>query len=246
MSDANDNCAPRSVAPAPTTEPSEDESASTPRGPRRLSEELQRLIEAFAERSVRLREVLEVMHGRGYTMLLILLAFPFCTPIPLPGFSMPFGLVIAFIGFRLALGQKPWLPARLLDTTLPPKFFPRALAATRRLVRWLEFFLKPRLSYILHWRVARHGMGVMILVCGLLLILPFPLPFSNGLPAMTVLLLAAARIEEDGYVALAGGFVFLLSLAFFAAVFWGGAEVVNLIKDTFGDIFRPDDPAPQP
>jgi hypothetical protein len=37
-------------------------------------------------------------------------AFPFCTPIPLPGFSLPFGLVIAIIGLRLALGQKPWLP----------------------------------------------------------------------------------------------------------------------------------------
>ena len=57
--------------------------------PRRLSEELQRLIESFAERSVRLREVLEVMHGRGYTMLLILVTFPFCTPIPLPSFSAP-------------------------------------------------------------------------------------------------------------------------------------------------------------
>ncbi len=99
----------------------------------RLSAELGRLIAAFAERAVCLREVLEVTHGRGFNLILILLAFSFCTPIPLPGVSTPFGLVIAFIGLRLALGQKPWLPARLLDKQLPPRFFPRFLAATRQI-----------------------------------------------------------------------------------------------------------------
>jgi hypothetical protein len=112
--------------------------------PPRFSEDLERLIAAFAERAVRLRDVLEVMHSRGYTFLLIVLSFPFCTPIPLPGFSMPFGLAIAVIGLRLALGQKPWLPARLLDAKLPAKFFPRLLTATRRLARWLEIAVVAR------------------------------------------------------------------------------------------------------
>ncbi len=215
--------------------------------PPRFSEEIERLMAAFAERAVRLRDMLEVTHSRGYTVLLILLAFPFCTPIPLPGFSLPFGLVVAFMGLRLALGQRPWLPARLLDTRLPAKFFPRFLAGTRRLLRWLEFLLKPRLGHLLRSRLARQGMGSMIFVCGLLLTLPLPLPFSNGLPALTVLLLAAAMLGEDGYFALAGGVMFVLTLGFFALIFWGGAEVVNFFKESLGDVFRPDDfPAAQP
>lgn len=205
------------------------------------------MIAAFAERAVRLRDVLEVMHSRGYTVLLILLALPFCTPIPLPGLSAPFGLVIAFIGLRLALGRKPWLPARLLDTQLPPKFFPRFLAATRQLLRRLEHFLKPRLGHLVRWPLARRVMGAMICVCGLLMMLPLPIPFSNGLPALAVVLLAAAMLEEDGYFAIAGGGVFLLALAFFAAILWGGAEIVNFLKEAFGDVFGADDePATQP
>jgi len=213
---------------------------------RHLSEELQRLIETFAERSVRLREVLEVMRGRGYTMLLILLTFPFCTPIPLPGFSAPFGLVVAFIGLRLALLQKPWLPNWLLDKKLPARFFPRMLLATRRLASWLERFLKPRLRRVLNWRPVQHLMGVMILSCGILMMLPFPIPFSNGLPALAVLLLAAALLEEDGYVAIAGGLVFILTLAFFAAIFWGGAEVVDLVRELFRDLLNPEDAPSSP
>lgn len=205
------------------------------------------MIAAFAERAVRLRDVLEVMHNRGYTLLLILLALPFCTPIPLPGLSAPFGLVIAFIGLRLALGQKPWLPARLLDTQLPAKFFPRFLSATRRLLRWLEKFLKPRLGHLVRWPPARRMMGVMICLSGLLMTLPIPIPLSNGLPALAVLLLAAGMLEEDGGFAIAGGVVFILALAFFAAILWGGAEIVTFIKDFFGDVLKPDDaPATQP
>lgn len=218
-----------------------DATASAGNQRRRLSEELQFLIESFAERPVSLREVLGVLHTRGFTVLLIVLAFPFCTPIPLPGVSIPFGVVIAFVGLRLALGQKPWLPARLLDTRLPPKFFPRLLAATRRIVRFLEYFLRPRLVWFVRWRIARNVAGAMILVCGFLMVLPFPIPFSNGLPAMTVLLLAAATLEEDGYVAVAGGVLFLVSLTFFGVLFWGGAEAVSWIKDGVGGLLPLDD-----
>jgi hypothetical protein len=227
-----------SSSPSAAAAPSRSGEAS---GPHRLSDELQHLIALFAERSVRVREVLAVLHKRGYTVLLILLAFPFCTPVPLPGVSIPFGVVIAFIGLRLALGQKPWLPARLLDTELPPKFFPRLLGATRRLVRFLEYFLRPRFGGVLRWPVARQLVGVMIMVCGLLMILPFPLPFSNGLPAMTVLLLASAMLEEDGCAAVAGGAMFVLSLAYFAAIFWGGTEAVDFLRGLFGDYLQPDD-----
>lgn len=213
---------------------------------RRLSEELQRLIEAFAERSVRLREVLEIMHGRGYTMLLIVITFPFCTPLPMPGFSIPFGLVVAFIGLRLSLGQKPWLPARLLDIELPARFIPRVLAAARHLVRWLERMLKPRAQRLLNWRFMRHAMGIMIFACGLLMMLPLPIPFSNGLPALSVLLLSAAILEQDGCVAMAGGAVFVVTLGYFAAIFLGGAEIVELLSDRFGGIFPPDDLPAQP
>lgn len=209
--------------------------------PLKFSDELERLKAAFAERAVCLREVLDVTFHRGYTVLLILLAFPFCTPLPFPGLSMPFGLMIAFIGLRLSLRQKPWLPTQLLDTQLPATFFPRLLPATHRLMRWLELLLKPRLGALVRWRPMQQSMGAMIFVCGLLMLLPLPLPFSNGLPALTVLLLASAVLEEDGYCALAGSGVFLLTLAFFAAILRGGPEVASFLKNIVGGGFQPAD-----
>ena len=209
--------------------------------PRRLSEEIAALIAAFAERSVTLRELTEVLRGRAYTFLLVLLAVVFCTPIPLPGLSTPFGLVIAIIGFRLALRQKPWLPRRLLDTTVPPGFFARLLDAVRRPIRALEFFLRPRWSFLFKVRILHHGYGAIICACGILLLLPIPIPFSNSLPALTVVLIACAILERDGYCLAAGVGMFAVTLGFFAALSWGGAELVTWVWETFGGMVAPDD-----
>jgi hypothetical protein len=207
--------------------------------PRRLSEEISGLIATFADRPVCLREVLLVLQARAYTLLLILLALPFCTPIPLPGLSTPFGLVIAFIGFRLFLGQKPWLPQRLLDKELPPRFFARLLAGANRIIRLLEFFLRPRWKWLSRHRFLQSLYGGIICVSGLLLLLPLPIPFSNLFPALTIILFAAAILERDGYFVIAGFVAFGVALLYFAILFWGGAELAGWIDQKFEGIFDP-------
>jgi hypothetical protein len=211
---------------------------------RRLSDEIAALIASFAERSVTLGEIILVLRGRAYTLLLILLALPFCTPIPLPGVSLPFGLTIAVIGFRLALRQKPWLPARLLDTRVPPRFFARLLGAARRLIRALEFFLRPRWTALVRSGPLHHLYGAVICICGLLMLLPLPIPLSNGLPALTVVLIGSAILEDDGLCLAAGGAAFLATLAFFGAVTFGGAELAGWLRETLGAYVTPDDVEP--
>lgn len=199
-----------------------------------LSAELDDLIARFAERAVTLREVMAVMQGRGFTLLLVVLALPFCTPIPMMGLSAPFGLVIALIGLRMSLGQKPWLPARLLDTTLPPRFFATLLEAGRRVIRILEWGLRPRHMYLVDHRVLHHFYGVLIFLAGFLLLLPVPVPFANFFPAVVVVLTASALMQRDGYAALAAMALFAVTLGFFGVLAWGGAEGVNLVWDWLG------------
>lgn len=216
-------------------------SVPPPSQPLPLSQEITRLIETFAERSVQLREVMNVLRGRAYTALVIVLALPFCTPLPLPGVSTPFGLVIALIGFRLALRQTPWLPRPLLDTQVPARFFGRILTAARRLIRALEVILRPRWTYLLDAKALHHGYGAIICVSGLLLLLPLPVPFTNGLPALTIVLIACGILERDGYFVVAGLAMFALTLCFFGALLWGGTEAFSWLRETLRGIIEPDD-----
>jgi hypothetical protein len=201
-------------------------------GQPRLSQELVRLVELFSQREVRLRELVEVLHGRGYMLLLFLVSLPFCTPVPLMGLSTPFGLLVAVIGFRLMLRQQPWLPARLLDLRLPPRFLSAVLRGSRRIVAVLEWLLRPRLCVLVDQGVVHHVHGAIILCCGLLLLLPLPIPFTNFMPAVVVVLTAAAILERDGLCAILAGLMFVLTLAFFLLVFWGGAEAIAWLRDT--------------
>jgi hypothetical protein len=193
----------------------------------KFSHELQELALRFANRPVRLSELLDATQGRGFNLLLLMIGLPFLSPIPLLGVSTPFGFVVLFIGARLALGRQPWLPQRLLRRELPARFIARVLAASIRMAHWMEVLLRPRLDYLhAQWLYRRIG-GTLIMLSGLLLLLPLPIPLTNSLPALTVVLLAAGAMERDGLFFLAGCAVFALTLAYFGVLTFGGAHIFD-------------------
>ena len=175
---------------------------SIPGGPdphRKLSEELHQLAGRFAEQRVTLGQVMAGLGARASGQLIIVLALPFCTPIAIPGLSIPFGLVILFIAARFTLGLPPWLPARLLAVHLPPRFFHAMLEGASRLVRWMERRLRPRWRWWtettgrLRWHTALVGFS------GFLLLLPLGgIPFTNTLPALAIVVGMLGMMERDG------------------------------------------------
>jgi hypothetical protein len=204
------------------------------RGPR-FSQELRQLAQEFANRPATLAEILAATRGRGFDLLLLLIGLPFVTPVPLPGFSGPFGLVVLLIGARLALGRRPWLPEKLMQRKLPPQFIGRVLAMASRVVRWLEVLLRPRLQFLHEQWMYRRIAGTLIMLSGLLMALPLPLPLTNGLPALTVVLLAAGAMERDGLFFLAGCATFTATLAYFGLLAFGGAHLIdNVMHTLFG------------
>lgn len=186
--------------------------------PRKLSEELALLHARSAAHPLTLRAVIAILRGRGYMLLLILLSLPFITPIPLPGLSTPFGLAIALIALRLALGQRPWLPKKLQRKQVPRGFFTKVLALTMRVIRVLEKLLRPRLTVLTDNGRMRQLHATLMLLASLALLLPLPIPFSNTFPAWVVLLMAGGLLERDGvcvllaYVVFAGGVLFFVVL----------------------------------
>lgn len=194
--------------------------------PRKLSVELAELRDQAAGRAVTLREVIHTLGGRAYTLLVLLLALPFITPIPLPGLSTPFGLAIALIALRLSLGQRPWLPDKLQRQVLPAGFLRKLFAGAERVLRFLEKFLRPRLTFVTDTPLLVQLHAVLLLVAALVLLLPLPIPFTNSFPAWTILLLAAGLLERDGLFILAGHVVFAAGVLYF--IFLGEATATLL------------------
>ena len=192
-------------------------------------------VQSMSASILTLAEILEATKGRGFNLLLLFIALPFITPIPTPGVSIPFGMVIAIIGARLALGREPWLPKKLLHRELPPRLLPKLLIAGSRILRFLERFVRPRLLFLHEHFIYGRLAGLFITVAGLFMLLPLPVPFSNGLPALSVVLLAAAALARDGICFILGCIIFGLATTFFVLLALGGSELIDRIRHAITD-----------
>jgi hypothetical protein len=86
----------------------------------RLSVELQRyFFEEERPPKVTLTEVLQLAGERIFGFLFVILALPSALPVPAPGYSTPFGLVLFLLAVQLIAGAKlPWLPQGLVVSQL--------------------------------------------------------------------------------------------------------------------------------
>jgi hypothetical protein len=196
--------------------------------PTRLSEDLTTMRDELAGDGLTIGEIESSLKGRGITMLLMILALPFCV-LPIPGLSMPFGAAVFLIGFRLMLGQRPWLPMFVRRTTFSPERSLSIINGAIRLCRAMERVGRPRMHFMQTWPGMTNLVGFGIASAGLLLLLPLPVPFSNTLPAWAVVLLAGGMVERDGLFVLAGHLLSVAAWAYVVAIsIFGKAGVEKL------------------
>ncbi|HUG52018.1 MAG TPA: exopolysaccharide biosynthesis protein [Vicinamibacteria bacterium] len=162
-----------------------------------------RLLAMAEGRPLSIERVLATMDDRGYALALVFLAFPFVLPVPSLGMSAPIGFFLALGGLTLARGATPSLPGFLRRRQIAYPAL-RALAAAVERGRHLgAFVLRPRLPFALAGP-ARAALGLSLCGAALILALPIPLPLSNFLPALAILMLALGLLEGDGLWVIAG------------------------------------------
>ncbi len=173
-------------------------------------------------------EVIVRTGGRGAYLLIMLLSLPFISPIPLIGVSSILGPVIALLAWRLAWGRPAWVPRSMGERLLPAGLREFLRGGGVRALRWIEQGVRPRASGWMRWRAARLVHCGIIALMGLLLALPLPIPFTNSLPAITILVLSASMMEEDGLAVVAGHALAVATAAYF--LFSAGAISVALMR----------------
>ncbi len=158
------------------------------------------LLNAFAlgdpDEILRMGYVFAGLGKRSFGMLLFVSTLPAFIPIPGVGGAIS-GPLVVLIGAQLLIGlRKPWLP-RFIATRGPH----RHLMVTFRdkLSPWLlrlERLVHPRADVLLDHRLASALSGLMLILLGILLALP--IPFTNYLFGVLLLLFALALLERDG------------------------------------------------
>ncbi|WP_339378714.1 exopolysaccharide biosynthesis protein [Calothrix sp. NIES-2100] len=162
----------------------------------RFSQEIKSLLQNLAEQPLTLGEILAKTSERGFSLVIALLVLPFLFPMP-PGLTGPFGAACLILSLQMVLGRRsPWLPKKIANYKFPRRFAHVLLHNMRRVTRIVEKIARPRLPKIANSNWAWRFNGFCISLLTLLLITP--IPFTNPIPTVGILLLAVATIESDG------------------------------------------------
>ncbi len=192
----------------------------------RLSADLERLRDLAESGPLTLGGLVDALNARGHAFMCLILGFPFLTPIPLPGVSIPFGVMIVIAAVSMSAGVPPWVPAAFREKELPRAQVSKALGFSLSVLRKVEFLVKPRGRIFLRFPGVVRMAGVAMAACGLLLALPLP-PGTNFPPALGIVLVAIGVLEGDSIVLGLGFLVAVINVSVFGAVSVFGFDYVR-------------------
>lgn len=158
--------------------------------------------ESAAER-IPIERILKQTGERSFGVFLAILSFPSALPLPAPGYSTPFGLLIVLLAVQLAAGRTtPWLPQRLLQHSIHRQQLQRWVQRGIPWLRRIEKMARPRWTAVCRTRWGQGILGTLMGLMGISMIIP--VPGTNTLPAMGVFVTAFGLMEEDGILCSVG------------------------------------------
>lgn len=198
----------------------------------KLSQELSRYFcEEERPDQVQLSDFLEIAKERIFGFLFVILALPSALPIPAPGYSIPFGVVMFLLASQMVIGAKKlWLPQRVrtyqLDLKTVQGFVEKGVPWLQR----LETLSRPRLSYVCTSALGRIILGSAIALMSISMMIP--IPGTNTLPAIGIFIIGFGLQEDDGLISLGGLTVCVLALVVVLGIIIGGVSVLDYLKDS--------------
>lgn len=171
--------------------------------------------------------IMEQLGDRSYGLTLLVMAIVAVVP----GGSTVIGVLIAWPAVQLAMGRHaPLLPGFLGRRRISVEKLARTIRFIVPRIRWIETLIRPR--WPRGFATGRRLTGILVLLLGLTLILP--VPFSHIIPAVTIMVLAIAFLEEDGVALTVFGLAGLGSLVFSVSQIWGALEFADWLDRITG------------
>jgi hypothetical protein len=143
------------------------------------------------------------LHRRSFGFIMLLLALVAM----LPGISYIAGLLLAIPALEMIAGRvAPVFPRRIATRPLPTRHLARVVRQAIPVLRYLERAIHPRWHTPLE--VTKRVVGITVLLLTVVLLLA-PVPMIQVVPALVIVLISLAYLEEDGI---------LLSIALIIAI----------------------------
>jgi hypothetical protein len=177
---------------------------------------------------VTLAWILDQLKERAFGLFLLVLALPCCIPF-LYGIPQIVALPLLFVSGQIMLGRRlPWLPARLGARTVTKEGLTNL---ARRAEPWLlriEAVSRPRLIALTRAPLDQLVGIALVLFSASILV---PLPGTNTVPGIAVVIVSMGLLQRDGVLVILGG---ILGTAWIATLIVAGATLTSLLRAWLG------------
>jgi hypothetical protein len=172
------------------------------------------LLDDTSPERVTLAWLTDRLRERSFGIILLLIALVGM----LPTVATFTGLVMLIPAYQMVRARAyPVLPRFIARRSLSTRAIARLVAKITPLLRWLERFTYPR--WTTPFKATKRVVGIVVLLLALSLL--SPLPFSQIIPNLVVILIAFAFLEADGLLLSVALVLAFVSIAFTAAAIWG-------------------------
>lgn len=194
-----------------------------------VSAQLQRWLDGDGDKTL---DGLIKLFGRGSFALLfvILLGVP-ALPLPTGGATHVFEAIAALLALQLVAGREEiWLPERWRQLQLAGPRQQKFLNGLMKLIRWLERFSRPRLTFLFEHRLTDVVFGLLVIALSVAAFVAPPFSGLDTLPSLGVVLLSLGVLLEDVLVVALGIVVGVAGIALEIIL---GSAAVNGVSSLF-------------
>jgi hypothetical protein len=171
--------------------------------------------------NVHLQTLIKELKSISYFGLIFIISLFFSFPIPLPGISTPFGLILCSLGIGIIFNFSFWLPKWVLKREIKYDSLKKIIHYSEIVFKKIEDIARPRYTFFCKSYIFKKITGLIIFIQGFLLALPLPIPFTNVIAAFPLLVISVGLLEEDGAILLMGYFFSFISMLSFVLLFMG-------------------------
>lgn len=149
--------------------------------------------------------LIEVFGEKSFAVLfVVLLAVP-ALPLPTGGATHVFEIIAMLLALQLIANRREiWLPHRWRELEIAGQRQQRFINGLLKLIRRLERFSRPRLTFLFRGRLSRPIFGLLVVGGSLAAFLAPPFTGLDTLPSLAVVLVSLAMLLEDIVVAVVG------------------------------------------
>ncbi|MFT6331753.1 MAG: hypothetical protein ACJAW3_000071 [Lentimonas sp.] len=197
------------------------------------TEILQNVVKTTNDR-ILIKDLLVAMDVGGFGLVMTIFSLPIFVPLPPPLPSL-IAIPMMFFSFQMILGyHSPKLPKRITNMSIKRSLLAKMVEKSAPYLRKAESFVKPRLSP-LSSPFFSQVIGLFCFVFSASILIP--IPFSNFIPGVGVMIASFGLLSKDGVIILIGLLLGCLGVLMTTLTILLGVEAIVLVKDWFLNLF---------